>query len=62
MAPPQPVVAREATHHYESQGIVFCNIRSFLYAYELKVACHQSEFKQEKPKRETPSTGDHLQL
>jgi hypothetical protein len=57
-----PAVAREDTHHYKSQGSAFCNILSFHYAYVLKVGCYQDESNQEKPKRETPSSGDHLQF
>lgn len=62
MAPPLPhsVVANEDTHHYESRGIAFSSIHSFLYKYELKVGCYQDESHQEMPKRETPSSGGHL--
>lgn len=58
---PHSVVASEDTQHSESRGIAFSNSLSFLYAYELKVGAYQDESHQEKPKRETPSSGRHLQ-
>lgn len=60
--PPHPVVAREDAHHYKSQGSAFRNILSSHCAYELKAGCYQEESNQEKPKRETPSSGSHLQF